>query len=127
MGGAGAGGGGGGGGGGAGVGVGRGAGGGRGGGGDERAGGGGRGGGCVGGCVVGGRARAPVRNIAIVESHQVLPSLDELFAVARAQHVAGGHRGMINLISGPSRTADIEGQIVNGIHGPLNAHLVIVA
>ena len=70
---------------------------------------------------------APPRHIAIVESHQVLPSLDELFSVARSQHVAGGHRGMINLISGPSRTADIEGQIVNGIHGPLHAHLIIVA
>ena len=69
---------------------------------------------------------APPRHIAIVERGDVLPSLDEFFILARADFLNGSHRGMMNLISGPSRTADIEGKIVTGIHGPLEAYLVIV-
>ncbi|MCH7734428.1 MAG: lactate utilization protein [Chloroflexi bacterium] len=68
----------------------------------------------------------PPIHIAILEAGQVLPSLDELFLLAHDDFQTSAHRGMINLISGPSRTADIEANLVIGVHGPVEVHLVIV-
>jgi L-lactate utilization protein LutC len=69
---------------------------------------------------------APPRHIAIVERGTVLPSLDELFILEREALLRGALTSSMNLISGPSRTGDIEGTIVQGIHGPLEAYLVLV-
>ncbi len=68
----------------------------------------------------------PPVHIAILEAGQVLPSLDELFLLARHEFQNGTHRGMINLITGPSRTADIEANLVLGVHGPVEVHLVML-
>jgi L-lactate utilization protein LutC len=69
---------------------------------------------------------APGRHIAILNSGDVLPSLDELFTLERADFNDGTIEGSMNLISGPSRTGDIAATIVDGIHGPFEVHLVIV-
>lgn len=69
---------------------------------------------------------APGRHIAILNRGDVLPSLDELFTLERADHNAGENEGSMNLISGPSRTGDIAATIVDGIHGPFEVHLVII-
>ncbi len=69
---------------------------------------------------------APPVHIAIVERGSVLPSLDELFLLER-ENVIGGNGGpSLNLISGPSRTGDIEATVVQGIHGPLVTHAVLI-
>lgn len=69
---------------------------------------------------------APPIHIAVIEQGQVLPSLDELFAIERAAHIDGTLTSSVNLISGPSRTGDIEATIIKGIHGPVETHLVMV-
>ncbi|MCZ6539384.1 MAG: lactate utilization protein [Chloroflexi bacterium] len=69
---------------------------------------------------------APPTHIAVLRPGEVLESLDELFAMERADFLAGKLSGSMNLISGPSKTGDIEGTIVTGIHGPLEVHLVIL-
>ena len=68
----------------------------------------------------------PPVHIAIVRRGQVLPSLDELFTLRRQAHLAGDKAGYFNLISGPSRSADIESTIVTGVHGPGEVHMLLL-
>ena len=69
---------------------------------------------------------APPRHIAVVRRGTILPSLDELFLLESEAHVNGTLASSMNLITGPSRTGDIEGVIVEGIHGPIEVHMVLV-
>ena len=69
---------------------------------------------------------APPTHIAVLRPAEILDSLDELFALERNDHISGNLAGSMNLISGPSKTADIEGTTVTGIHGPLEVHLIIL-
>ncbi len=68
----------------------------------------------------------PPVHIAVVESGQVLPSLDELFTLRRQDFLSGDIGSYLNLISGPSRSADIEYQLVTGVHGPGEVHMVML-
>ena len=69
---------------------------------------------------------APPVHIAVMKRGQVLPSLDELFLLEHVDIHAGDRHAAMNLISGPSRTGDIEATIVHGIHGPVETHIVLV-
>ena len=69
---------------------------------------------------------APPIHIAVVHTNQVLPSLDELFLLEHVEIATGNRASGMNLISGPSRTGDIEAQIVYGIHGPIETHIILV-
>ena len=68
----------------------------------------------------------PPVHIAVVESGQVLPSLDELFTLRRQDFLKGDLGSYMNLISGPSRSADIEYQLVTGVHGPGEVHMILL-
>ena len=68
----------------------------------------------------------PPTYVAIVQSGEVLPTLDELFTLQRQEHLKGDARSYMNLISGPSRSADIEYTLVTGVHGPGDVHLVLI-
>jgi len=67
----------------------------------------------------------PVHIIIVAERDIVGPYED---AFARVRHVfgAGAMPRTLNLISGPSRTADIGGRIVIGAHGPRRLIVVVV-
>ena len=69
---------------------------------------------------------APPVHIAVIKRGQVLPSLDELFLLEHVELNSGERHAAMNLISGPSRTGDIEATIVHGIHGPVETHVVLV-
>ncbi|MBI2965931.1 MAG: lactate utilization protein [Chloroflexi bacterium] len=69
---------------------------------------------------------APPRHVAIVERGQALPSLDELFLLEREAFLSGTLTSSFNLISGPSKTGDIAATIVQGVHGPVEVHMVLV-
>ena len=70
----------------------------------------------------------PPVHVALVRPEEVLESLDDLFLLRRLEyHQRGGEMGSyLNFITGPSRTADIEMTIVEGVHGPKEVHMVIL-
>ena len=69
---------------------------------------------------------APPVHIVIVKRGQVLPSLDELFLLRKWQSTNGLAPQYASLISGPSRSADIEYTLVTGVHGPGDVRMVLV-
>jgi L-lactate dehydrogenase complex protein LldG len=61
-----------------------------------------------------GMSLVPMYHIAIVEEQQILPDLVDLFRELSLD----ADRSNVILISGPSKTADIEMNVVTGVHGP---------
>jgi L-lactate dehydrogenase complex protein LldG len=66
----------------------------------------------------------PDTHVAIVLAEQVVAGMEEAFARVRSGH--GALPRAVNLVSGPSRTGDIEQTIVLGAHGPRRMHVVLV-
>jgi L-lactate dehydrogenase complex protein LldG len=66
----------------------------------------------------------PDTHIAVLSAHDVVPGMEEAFARVRA--LPGGMPRAVNLISGPSRTGDIEQTIVLGAHGPYRVHILLL-
>ena len=56
----------------------------------------------------------PLVHVAVVEPRKLLPDLIDLFETLARE----GTRSGVTLISGPSKTADIEMNTVTGVHGP---------
>ena len=56
----------------------------------------------------------PFVHVAIVEPRLFLPDLIDLFEALKKDGTGSG----VTLISGPSKTADIEMNTVTGVHGP---------
>ena len=65
----------------------------------------------------------PPVHIAVVPRERILTGLDELFTLLPDPSSA---TSSMVLITGPSRTADIEQILVRGVHGPGEIHVVIV-
>ncbi len=74
-----------------------------------------------------GRARAvsllPPVHVAIVPVARLVPDLGAALAAVRGD---GDPESCITLITGPSRTADIEKKLVVGVHGPCALHVVLL-
>ncbi|MCH7787791.1 MAG: lactate utilization protein [Chloroflexi bacterium] len=68
----------------------------------------------------------PPVHVAVVELGQVLPSLDELFTLRRNEFLHENLGSYMSLITGPSRSADIEYTLVTGVHGPGEVHMVLI-
>ncbi len=65
----------------------------------------------------------PPTLIALVARARIVADLFDYFATPEDATAAPSN---INLITGPSKTADIEGILITGVHGPGRVHLVIV-
>ena len=74
----------------------------------------------------------PDNHIVVLHRRDIVGPMEEAFARLRA-HAAENSGGAetlmprtVNLISGPSRTADIDSQLVMGAHGPRRLHILLV-
>ena len=66
----------------------------------------------------------PETHVAIVRAEQIVPAMEDAFARIRAER--GQLPRAVHLVSGTSRTGDIEQTIVLGAHGPRRLHIVLV-
>lgn len=69
----------------------------------------------------------PPIHVAIIESERILGDLDELIArLSRGLEERGGLDSCLTLITGPSKTADIELNLVLGVHGPRDLRVIVL-
>jgi L-lactate dehydrogenase complex protein LldG len=66
----------------------------------------------------------PDTHVAVVRADRVVSGMEEAFALVRAEF--GAMPRAMNMISGPSRTGDIEQTIVLGAHGPYRVHILLL-
>jgi L-lactate dehydrogenase complex protein LldG len=64
----------------------------------------------------------PFVHVAIIERDKFLADLLDLMEILRTEGAGSG----VTLISGPSKTADIEMNVVTGVHGPNVVHAFVL-
>lgn len=69
----------------------------------------------------------PDNHIVVVEGAQIEATYEDALAHIRQRFGKGGMPRTLNLITGPSRSADIEQKLLLGAHGPRRLHIVVVA
>lgn len=67
------------------------------------------------------RSLLPAVHVTILREDRILPGLDELFAAVGATLPSA-----LAIVTGPSRSADIEQRLTVGVHGPGEVHVVLV-
>ena len=62
----------------------------------------------------------------LISAADIVGSYEEAWNRLRSIYGSGALPRSVNLIGGPSRTADIEQTIVRGAHGPRRLHVLIL-
>lgn len=68
----------------------------------------------------------PDNHIVVLRRDQITGSMEDMFARLRQQHGSRSLPRTINMISGPSKTGDVEQKIVMGAHGPRRLHILLI-
>ena len=71
-----------------------------------------------------GASLIPPIHVAVVHASQLVPDLLDCFSALSPDADLPAN---INIITGPSKTSDIEGILVTGVHGPRHVHVVLVS
>ena len=67
---------------------------------------------------------APRIHVALLPLGRILPSLDEFFSLLATPDILAASGSAVTFITGASRTADIELNLVMGAHGPKELHVI---
>jgi L-lactate dehydrogenase complex protein LldG len=68
----------------------------------------------------------PETHIVVLRVGQVVGAMEEVWAELRRRHGPGQMPRTVNLVTGPSRSADIEQTLQMGAHGPRRLHIILV-
>lgn len=68
----------------------------------------------------------PENHIVVIDAKDIAGDLETLYAKLRRKFGRGEMPRVVNLITGPSRSGDVEQKIVLGAHGPRALHIIIV-
>jgi L-lactate dehydrogenase complex protein LldG len=68
------------------------------------------------------RSLLPFVHVSLLREQRILPGLEELFEAVGADLPSA-----LAIVTGPSRSADIEQTLVVGVHGPGEVHVVLVS
>ncbi len=68
------------------------------------------------------RSLLPEVHISLLREDRILPGLAELFEALGADLPSG-----LAIVTGPSRSADIEQELTVGVHGPGEVHVVLLS
>lgn len=66
------------------------------------------------------RSLLPERHVTVLREDRILPGLADLFAA-----LGGELPSALAIVSGPSRSADIEQRLTTGVHGPREEHVLL--
>lgn len=69
----------------------------------------------------------PDNHIVALRRDDIVADYESAFARLRTAYGKGGAPRTLNLITGPSRSADIEQTLLLGAHGPRRLHIIVVA
>jgi len=72
-----------------------------------------------------GASLVPPLHVALVRESRIVPDLLDLWPLVRRSPGAAA-ASSLTLITGPSKTADIEGVLVTGVHGPGRVRVLVV-
>jgi L-lactate dehydrogenase complex protein LldG len=67
------------------------------------------------------RSLLPEVHVTLLHEDRILPGLDELFAT-----LGNDLPSALAIVTGPSRSADIEQKLAVGVHGPGEVHVVLL-
>jgi L-lactate dehydrogenase complex protein LldG len=68
----------------------------------------------------------PATHVAVFDRTALVESLAQVSVFLEAWHAEDASGAVINFITGPSRTADIELTLTRGVHGPKEVHAIFV-
>lgn len=68
----------------------------------------------------------PANHIVALHAADIVGPYEDAWERLRAEQPNGAVPRTVNLVTGPSRTADIEQTLQLGAHGPMNLHIVVV-
>jgi L-lactate dehydrogenase complex protein LldG len=67
------------------------------------------------------RSLLPWVHVTLLREDRILPGLEELFAALGSELASS-----VAIVTGPSRSADIEQRLAVGVHGPGEVHVVLL-
>ena len=68
----------------------------------------------------------PDTHIVIINKNDIVGSYEEVWKNIRRKFGTGKMPRTLNMITGPSRSADIEQTLILGAHGPLRLHVIVI-